>query len=169
MTTRKQFKDAKALIRKYGEECIAANPVKTGDIYKYEDKLLRVKVVFDDRDGKIFYRFSSPQEFEIVGKNIKFYDVSTDADIILKEGKKVKQIEGDELMKLKELNNFAYYDWDDIESKTKTERLKLEQKELLKKCCHDWREINKGLFSDEEAYECKVCDYEISTNPNKFN
>lgn len=170
MITKKQYEDAKALIATYREECIAKNPIKNGGIYKYRDELLRVSVEFDDKSEKTFYRITSPQKFEIVDNKLKFYEGTTDSNVILIESKQVEQIEGKELERLKELNNLAFQDWNDIDSKKETEKLKAERKELLRKCCHDWKktwkekEMKRRLLSSDKIYICKVCDLKILTN-----
>ena len=84
---------------------------------------------------------------------------------ILKNGEKIKQIQGNELERLQELNEMKLFKYSDINSKKEQEKLEKERQILLSQCCHDFEDT--GSWSREER-TCKICNFVITTEKEDF-
>jgi len=158
MIKRKEVEKALELIDKYEKQQIKNHNIKTGDLYRYRNQVMSVNVYFDVKKDKIWYNFKQPNNYKIENGEIRFYRIGYSNEEILENGVKFKQISGEKLERLKELNEMALYDYDNVDSKKEQELLENERNELLKFCCHDFK--NVGGFSYEE-YTCKTCNYTI--------
>jgi len=150
MITKEQYKEAMKTLEDYEEQRIKLDDVKKGDCYKHNGSIFRATVYFDRGGDRVWYSWEDINNFKIEDGEIHFWTNSRSDKEIL-SGEKLKQIKGKELERLQYLNDLAYNEYLDIDSKDEEYKLEKEREELASKCCHDWDK-------DDTQIRCKVCE-----------